>query len=471
MCSVNTVEQIKEYIQKIFSTIDNDNSGFGKILVDNVFEGSLARQEEYESDNIPLPFTKPVLNLMIAFSLADYLSRETADMPGRNLLFSNQIVPASKYFAKYPKELRKCEVYYTSDELYNLLSLLDDDGIRRILGSVTDLSFEAVYKAYIQHKKSEFCHLLREVDTRVLSQEWCMEFMLSKSMEQYCKQLYQNQTFQNTANEIISQLTPNTARIISLLESMSSSDQVLPQVSAQFMEIYPQALAELEFHILHYSNLPSLTLYRKIQFEKIINAYSFVFEDISTVDLNLPNTNPEATMHVVYNIGKMILNFIRTGCSNKETDQIIYEGTLSSEHRLDFPTRLTSSQCMSELVSAQEQRPILEAVYMVYGGSFEDISCEDFLYLFGGAFCKKPGSYNPPYYWNGNESTMKALLRVFYTQQPRLVKDLILHESDKETGSKTHNWGRNKHKVAYQEVEHNIIKIVFKVTGKTLKKL
>lgn len=140
--------------------------------------------------------------------------------------------------------------------------------------------------------------------------------------------------------------------------------------------------------------------------------------------------------------------------------------------RLDFPTRLSAEKLMSPSpISAQEQGEVLREIYNLYGGSFDNMSCEEFLYLLGAAFVKQPASYNPPYYWTGNVSTMKALIRILYIQQPRILKELILHMSDKATGKTSHDWGRNKDSVAYQDLEENIIAIIRRITGKTLKEL
>lgn len=141
----------------------------------------------------------------------------------------------------------------------------------------------------------------------------------------------------------------------------------------------------------------------------------------------------------------------------------------SSSRRLDFPTRFINETTPSQIY-AQEQVPILTEIFKIYGGFFEDMSCDDFLYLFG-ATNKMPATYNPPYYWSGEESLMKAILRIFYTKQPRLLKQLILHSSDRAIDAITHDWGRNKNRVAYRDVERNIIWIIKRVAGKTLKEL
>lgn len=98
---------------------------------------------------------------------------------------------------------------------------------------------------------------------------------------------------------------------------------------------------------------------------------------------------------------------------------------------------------------------------------------EDFIYLFGGTG-HPPVSYNPPYYWTGEESIMKALLKVLYKRQPRALKNLILSDEDKINGETSHDWSRNKTSISNDirdEVEEYIIQAVEKVCGAKLKPL
>lgn len=74
-------------------------------------------------------------------------------------------------------------------------------------------------------------------------------------------------------------------------------------------------------------------------------------------------------------------------------------------------------------------------------------------------------------YLTSNETVIKYRGGCRYTRQPRLLKHLILHSSDKATGATTHDWGKNKNHVAYKDVENNIIGIIKRVTGKELKEL
>ena len=91
--------------------------------------------------------------------------------------------------------------------------------------------------------------------------------------------------------------------------------------------------------------------------------------------------------------------------------------------------------------------------------------------MFGAAFSKKPETYNPAYYWSEDESIMKGILKIFYIRQPRILKQSLLHTSDKANGFTKHDWGKNKDKVAYRDLEDNIIRIVARVTEKKLREL
>lgn len=140
-----------------------------------------------------------------------------------------------------------------------------------------------------------------------------------------------------------------------------------------------------------------------------------------------------------------------------------------SFQRLDFPTRLINGVSPSPIY-ADKRELILSEIFKVYGKDFENMTCEDFVYLFGGTN-KAPSTYNPPYYWAGPESALKAILKVLYIRQPRSLKRLILHSSDRENGITGHDWGKNKDKVAYLDKEEKIIEIVSRINGKTLKRL
>lgn len=142
----------------------------------------------------------------------------------------------------------------------------------------------------------------------------------------------------------------------------------------------------------------------------------------------------------------------------------------NKDKRLDFPTRFISEVKPTQLFS-EERKAVLEEIYNTYGSLFENTGTSDeFLYLFEG-ISSLPANYNPPYYWSGIESVMKALLRIFYIRQPRNLNTLILHSSDKTKGISSHDWGKNKNKVAVFDIETNIVNIIKKVTGKDLKRL
>lgn len=79
---------------------------------------------------------------------------------------------------------------------------------------------------------------------------------------------------------------------------------------------------------------------------------------------------------------------------------------LKEKRHLDFPSRLVNNSEPNRIF-VDEHIPILTEIYNLYGGGFEKMTCEEFLYLFG-ATKEPPFNYDPPYYWSGEHSTMKA---------------------------------------------------------------
>lgn len=145
------------------------------------------------------------------------------------------------------------------------------------------------------------------------------------------------------------------------------------------------------------------------------------------------------------------------------------ENNQRDNRHLEFPTRFLN-EVEPKGIAFDEREAILKDIYELLCGSFNGMTSEDFVYLFNGSN-NLPDTYNVPYYWSGDESTMKAILRIFYERQHKLVRSLILHSSDKQSGATEHNWGKNKKAVAYLSWEKKIIDIIKKCTGKTLKSL
>lgn len=206
-----------------------------------------------------------------------------------------------------------------------------------------------------------------------------------------------------------------------------------------------------------------------------------IYQQISQMYVDLERDQQEITEFII-DVYKLIGFF--SGCSQEELNELDNltldecenenedkRPTLANNdtRRLVFPTRLDKEITQLKLYTP-EKIAVLTEIYNVFGGQFEDMTSEDFVYLFG-ASNKVPSTYNPPYYWCGDESTLKAILKVLYIRQPRLLKQLILHVSDKEKGAAGHDWGKNKDKVSYRDVEKIIIDIIHRLSGKVLKEL
>jgi len=148
---------------------------------------------------------------------------------------------------------------------------------------------------------------------------------------------------------------------------------------------------------------------------------------------------------------------------NSRTD--LSATTKPNDRFSQFPTRLIAVKG----VYSQSYNDILKAIFEKFN-FFENMSAEDFVYLFGGlGSC--PSSYNPPFYWSADEGILKAIIRILYVRQPRNLNKLIFRVADKGTGCSSHKWSTNKNKVAYFDIETQIIEIVKQVCGAELPRL
>lgn len=368
----------------------------------------------------------------------------------------------------------------TAEELYWALTLLDSEKARLVLSEQTPLIFDSLYNAY-QKGKEDFIYAFSNQNSTAIKGLRIALFTSINDMDSFldfCEaQLLENKRLLSIfADEI---LEIDDDYFSGILNYILFGEPLCELDNANILTWYGQkagnAIATIE-------NIEGLTRFDKKKIQNIKETLSNNFPHLQTGQIESISLSPKMVNVITSLMDKWLLLKIHERAKvnsieaqvvdmEEETQKIsfAFQNPIVST-RLEFPTRLIS-QTNPSPISAQEQEHVLREIYNLYGGSFEDMSCEEFFYLFGAAFVKQPASYNPPYYWVGSESSMKALLRILYTQQPRLVKELILHISDKETSAKSHDWGRNKNRVTYRDIEASIIKIVHGVTGKTLKEL
>ena len=126
-------------------------------------------------------------------------------------------------------------------------------------------------------------------------------------------------------------------------------------------------------------------------------------------------------------------------------------------------------------LGVKEMKPTMEEIYEKFFADYiDDMSEADFLYLFG-IELKMPETFNPPYYWNGEEDILKALLRILYVRQPQTFGIFFLGLKENTEHGKykmpSHDWSTNKNRVPYLDLQDAIIEIVKRKANKKLEKL
>lgn len=363
------------------------------------------------------------------------------------------------------------QLVLTPLELYYALNFLNEPTVRVIFAHVSPGVLEDILKAYHAKDKDAFCYLIKT--NGVHPSEKLLDY-LAAGTEKF------------SLSGIMSLFPSDSSELVKLMDAMNDNpmggvfledrlnetssveDLTVPEISHMYGECVVGSVGKICVN----TKIP--LRFRK-KFMALYNQARTTFSDIPDLSELTPcESENEIGMRI---IEKLRINYIMKKiheAMEADDDNRFREGETpnkipSDSRSLSFPTRLDKEITQPQLY-IHEKIAVLTEIYNVFGGQFEDMTSADFVYLFG-ASNKVPSTYNPPYYWCGDESTLKAILKVLYVRQPRLLKQLILHVSDKEKGATGHDWGKNKDKVAYRDVERIIIDIIHRLTGKALKEL
>lgn len=364
------------------------------------------------------------------------------------------------------------QLVLTPLELFYALTFLNEPTVRVIFAHVSPGILEDVLRAYQSNDKDTFCHLIKTNGVHPSNQlldylvAGTREFSLSGIMSLFPSDPSERVKLLDAMNDD----PVGDVFMEDLLNGVSSTveDLTVPEISHMFGECVVRSVGEFCVN----TKIP--LRFRK-KFMALYNQARATFTSIPKIsELASFESKNEIGMNI---IGKLEIDYIMKkihkameGDGGNCSCDIDKRNKIPSDSRsLSFPTRLDKEIAQPQLY-IHEKIAVLTEIYNVFGGKFEDMTGEDFVYMFG-ASNKVPSTYNPPYYWCGDESTLKAILKVLYIRQPRLLKQLILHVSDKEKGATGHDWGKNKDKVAYRDVERIIIDIIHRLTGKALKEL
>ncbi|WP_303033847.1 hypothetical protein [Bacteroides acidifaciens] len=399
---------------------------------------------------------------------------------------SDENIINSELYPVSNKEAFTCITQFRDDELrFALISLTDKPALSHELYNIVKEGDYSAYKQFLQDNN---------ISSNLLNKRIALYLLNKKSIEESIRLI--DNTMSISDNEVglseyayickLRTASPDLMdermdNILSIFDRLEQNELISDKQMMNYLE-YPLFLIKLTIKEAQNKKEEDRNHYEKKLLSLCSNpAYAILVKLNTGVEDIISIADKNALWSAINIIEEYNDSIVKENLNASETNNQPIESNLQNisvvskfgsyrHNRLDFPSRLISETIPSP-ISAEEQGPILKELYNLYGGSFENMSCEEFLYLFGAAFTKKPAIYNPPYYWTGDESTMKAFLRILYTQQPRLLKELILHITDKETGATSHDWGRNKNKVAYREIEANIIRIIHGITKKTLKEL
>ncbi len=377
-------------------------------------------------------------------------------------------------------------LHLTAEELYAALTLIPIESVRNLLSSLPDSSFSVLYKKYKKSDRNGFIEAYESLGIHGIDN-------INKYLFPYLEKVYPFYSFS------LGNIRRFLPIYVDMMSEIGVSDDVIDTMDSfsDFQDGEFLTNLDIESLIESQNRLFVSGIITKQHDPELPRRFKNKFNKIPTDHLKASSsTNCGEDSSNGLHLSKRTINSIRE-FSNQwiiETLHRVIEGDietmedyeldskietqdgivsseciLESNNNLIFPTRLTSTPAPNRIYT-EEQIPVLKEIFKVYGSYFEEMTCEDFLYLFG-ALKKAPITYNPPYYWTGDESMMKAILRIFYTRQPRLARSLILHISDKQSGFINHDWGKNKNKVSYLHIEDGIADIIQNITRKTLKRL
>lgn len=365
----------------------------------------------------------------------------------------------------------------TYDELYYLLKNLDDYSVRIILSSDGNNIFHNVYKAFKTDDVDKFVktcedNLVKEANfqahkyiVRVL------RFMVKRNFKKQCIDTmdFPEDSLIYTESLKISFIKFKVFDIEETIKILGNDD--LSEVWEPYSKIFdifkhidnenPKSQSEIDLEDFEFEDpVKTMTAYRQYVTNIIISSakHDETVEDIESAILDRINNKTEASLSSEY-------------IQQNEAAPIAETSTKSQKPRLPRPTRLEDNR-----IGTQYDLEILKALYNIYGSKFINMAEEDFIYFFEGSN-KMPSTYNPPYYWNGEEQEMKALLRILYTKndggsnKSRAFGRLILMPEDRGSNNPYHNWGKGKHNLGLdrlQTIENNLISIIKNVTGITI---
>lgn len=363
----------------------------------------------------------------------------------------------------------------TAEELYWALSLLGQEKTRLVLSEQAPQVFDGLYNAF-QKGKEAFTYAFSNLTSAPMKG---MRSLLMNSINDADsflrfvegKLMSDKRLLATIADEILGSGDSGLYKILNyLLFGESVSDLNFMEIQTSYENEVGKALTTAE-------NIKGLSRFENRSIQKIKDSLTNEIPSIPSYQVKEFDISSKLLDVITTLMDKWLILKIQEKAD--ENTQISPIDELKKEKskkyslsfdRLPVPTRFTENK-----IGSQYYEAILRQLYSLYGYNFINMSEDEFVYFFEGTN-KKPLSYNPPYYWGSDASSMKALLRILYssstgeTNSSRSFGRLILMPNDSNMEEPYHNW-RGKHNLGVGRLtalEKSLQDIVKNVTGKEL---
>ncbi len=402
------------------------------------------------------------------------------------------------------------------EQLYTALNLLPSNTVKRVLGSDGINVYNALFSLWSNNSKDKFIEKCGEKSVEKACRVIVADLLHKESFKSELERLFLIHAEKDLENTILVTLSshPENIHLFEMYQGLKKCESTVPIINSKCDNIKTNpenGLEEIQnlcvdinektdeqiilfkkVTEVNYAkcvaliNNSSLPLGVQINLKQLWETFEPVFRDVALIPLPVasqdqyfPKLYADIVSEAIDNVlggevsGRCVKGSKDFSGEDKLEDKIKYQNNQEEikNERLPVPLRFKENH-----IGSQYYESILRKLYSFFKNNFLKMTEDDFVYFFQGTN-KKPCTYNPPYYWDGDENEMKALLRILYTSstgdrdRSRSFGTLILMPKDRNMERPRHNWSRGKHnlgKTRLTQIENQLSKIVQDVCGKVI---